>query len=188
MTYDQRMRILQFVNDYRAWPASATDEDRRELIRGGFVDVVLTSLGELEIGYPETDDNGDKPEDKPVSKTLTIFSSNGELCVDVSTGLVDKGASDYYDTDELKHISQFNIEEFCVFWNCEPQDGDILDFGYWMDNGTYEPPAMDWRLDIAVQFLTDDIEWEDFGPTTPGEILELALNGKAFGAIPKETK
>ena len=120
-------------------------------------------------------------------ETLTIYSSNGELCVDVATGLVDKGASDYYDTDELKHISQFDIEEFCVFWNCEPQEGDILDFGYWMDDGTYEPPAMDWRLDIAVQFLADDIEWEDFGPMTPGEILELALNGKAFGAIPKET-
>jgi hypothetical protein len=24
---------------------------------------------------------------------------------------------------------------------------DILDFGYWMKNGKYEPPCADWRKD-----------------------------------------
>ena len=58
MTQEHRIQILEFIDCYAAWPAFATDEDRRELTRAGFVDVALTSLGELEIGYPETDDNG----------------------------------------------------------------------------------------------------------------------------------
>ena len=134
---------------------------------------------------------------------ITLFSSNGELAVEPVTGLVIKADSHYYASghDEatglhcLGGIQRIDIEEFCVFWGCEPMDGDILDFGYWYDapagsGDGYEPPAMDWRLDTVIPMLLDDAAYygvlDQVGAdTTPGELLELVNKGRAFGAIPK---
>jgi hypothetical protein len=127
---------------------------------------------------------------------ITIFSSSGELAVEPITGLVIKADSDYYGTDDLKDIQRFDIEEFCMFWGCEPQDGDILDFGQWYDafEGVvdgYEPPAMNWRLETCIPFLLEDADHYDVldqigSETTPGELLELVNEGRVMGATPKE--
>lgn len=70
MNYARRIAILQLVHYTLRWPSIATEEERRELVDGGFayeeedgfgdIACFLTSLGELEIGYPETNNKGDK--------------------------------------------------------------------------------------------------------------------------------
>lgn len=127
---------------------------------------------------------------------ITVFSSNGELVVEPITGLVIKADSDYYGTNELKDIQRFDIEEFCVFWDCEPQDGDIMDFGYhFEDLGEavygYEPPAMNWRLETCIPCLLEDADHYDVldqigSEITPGELLALVNEGRVMGAVAKE--
>lgn len=54
--------ILAFVDRHERWPGSTNDEERNSIVDAGFAfadidnEVHLTSLGELEIGYPETKD------------------------------------------------------------------------------------------------------------------------------------
>jgi hypothetical protein len=68
---ERRTQILKYVDLRAQWPKDATPEERKELIDTGFAYeetqeegkiVYLTSLGELEVGYPETDDRGDVDE------------------------------------------------------------------------------------------------------------------------------
>lgn len=68
---ERRTQILKHVDLRAQWPKDATPEERKELVNGGFAYeetheegsiVYLTSLGELEIGYPETDGHGDVEE------------------------------------------------------------------------------------------------------------------------------
>jgi len=117
---------------------------------------------------------------------IIIYSSNGELRVGPEDGIVDNVRSDYYGTDELKTIDRFDIDEFCMFWGCEPQSGDILDFGYW-EGELYVAPVMEWRLDVVIPMLLEDVAPDEVGnATTPGELLKLANRERAFGATSKE--
>lgn len=52
--------LLKFIDSRGVWPDSSSVEERASLVELGFAfedetgSVHLTSLGELEIGYPET--------------------------------------------------------------------------------------------------------------------------------------
>ncbi len=125
-------------------------------------------------------------------REIIIYSSDGELRVGPEDGIVDNVRSDYYGTDELKTIDRFDIEEFCMFWGCEPQSGDILDFGYW-EGERYEAPVMEWRLDTVIPMLLEEAAQvgtlDKVGnATTPGELLRLIARGFAFGSVPKEPR
>lgn len=113
---------------------------------------------------------------------MVVYSSHGELFVDIDTGVVDRKRSVYCgvnnpEKSDLWSIERFDIEEHCVFWGCDQSDlagVDILDLGYWDSDGVYEPPAMGWRLDDSV--LSGD-DWPDGVPVpesvTPCEMLEI---------------
>jgi hypothetical protein len=129
---------------------------------------------------------------------ITIHSSHGDLAVDPETGLVDREKSRYKGR-ELLNVERFDIEEFCVFWDSEPQSGDILDFGLWATRRpgqvtkakeNYEPAELDWRMEIVIGFLLEDLVLYGLADqvgaiTTPGELLKLVYKGRAFGASSK---
>lgn len=120
---------------------------------------------------------------------ITVYSSHGELAVEPITGLVIKADSDYYDSDPndgVRDIVRFDIEEFCIFWGCPPQDADILDMGFWTETGDYVPPSMDWRLELVLEWMCDIPEVIPPDSGTPGELHQLYFGAKQFGAIPKQ--
>lgn len=50
----RRIRILNHVDQFGAWPEFASVRDRQDIIEGGFADedcgmVILTTLGDMEI-------------------------------------------------------------------------------------------------------------------------------------------
>lgn len=47
---------------------------------------------------------------------------------------------------ELPDINMFDLVEWKHYWQRNPDhDFDILDLGYWLKDGSYEPPVLDWR-------------------------------------------
>ena len=52
MTDKRKRKILEYIETHGALPATITDEERREIDQ--YVVLELNSLGELELGYPET--------------------------------------------------------------------------------------------------------------------------------------
>lgn len=75
----------------------------------------------------------------------TVNSSHGQLIIDAD-GTVLVGKTTYHD-DELRNIVRFDLPEHRKYYASkpEPDSYDILDLGYWMKDGTFEPPAFDWR-------------------------------------------
>lgn len=78
MNEERRKKILEWIDAKLGWPSWASDEDKKELMRTGFVHgqggkplPFLTSLGELEIGYPETGEAGDKTADHSAQNRKT---------------------------------------------------------------------------------------------------------------------
>ena len=64
MSRSRRLRILEFVDAHMVWPDDATEKEIASLVEDAFAyeehdHVGLTSLGELEVGYPETITKGD---------------------------------------------------------------------------------------------------------------------------------
>ena len=63
MNPERLLWLLRYVDNRFAWPMTATTEERTSLVDLGFAfedetgAVHLTSLGELELGYPETKGN-----------------------------------------------------------------------------------------------------------------------------------
>lgn len=85
--------------------------------------------------------------------SIHLTGSHGTLVVDEQTGDVqhyyrenDRETREDGDYDDIARI---DVEEWKRTY---PQDtldgGDILDFGYWMTDGTYVPPCEDWRADF----------------------------------------
>lgn len=84
-------------------------------------------------------------------ETFTIRSSGADITADVHTGFMVKAELHNPDDDEyqdLKQIDRFNVAEYGQ-WLGRPlangDEADILDIGYWMRNGYYEPPVEDHR-------------------------------------------
>lgn len=82
---------------------------------------------------------------------IEIHSTWGTLAVVESTGFVVKADSFYAsmpgeEGGELRDIVRFDIAEHREFWRMPSAvGGDILDFGYWTEDGHYEPPCTEWR-------------------------------------------
>ena len=75
---------------------------------------------------------------------MLISGNHGALAVDESSGRVidyePEGAEEY------ANIACFDLLEWRAHYGRAKCDGgDILDFGYWRLDGTYEPPEADWR-------------------------------------------
>ena len=75
---------------------------------------------------------------------MWISGNHGKLEVDDRSGRVlayePEGSEEYVD------IARFDLQEwraYCAGAECD--GGDILDFGYWLQDETYEPPEPDWR-------------------------------------------
>jgi len=84
--------------------------------------------------------------------TFSISSSNGVIGADIFTGKVIY-IDEYEDSaDEFfPKIWEIDIEEFEKYYNKKINEDDIidiLDLGYWLEDGTYEPPCQDWRDEI----------------------------------------
>jgi hypothetical protein len=83
-------------------------------------------------------------------KTFAVFSSGGSLKVDAQNGVVVECTTDRNEDNELRQIVRFDIEEYKVHYNVGEIRGDldILDLGYWNQNGGYEQPVQDWRNEM----------------------------------------
>jgi hypothetical protein len=80
-------------------------------------------------------------------KTFFVYSSGGSLKVDAENGLVVECTTHRNEDNELKQIVRFDIEEYNAHYNVHEIPGalDILDLGYWNQDGGYEKPVQDWR-------------------------------------------
>jgi hypothetical protein len=77
------------------------------------------------------------------TKLMSVISSHGELVID-ENGNVLKDRSHYSD-DALKKIVRFDLAEYRTAYPNYEGDTDILDIGYWMADGKYEPPEPEFR-------------------------------------------
>jgi hypothetical protein len=79
--------------------------------------------------------------------TIAITGSWGTLHVCPTTGKV-VSRHDLYPNDPqgYRTIIKFDVAEWRrTYPGTQLQGGDILDFGYWTEDGHYEEPAYDWR-------------------------------------------
>lgn len=75
---------------------------------------------------------------------MLIFGNHGKLQVDNSSGRVI--TYDPEGSQEYTNIARFDLQEWRAHYGQVACDGgDILDFGYWLHDETYEPPEADWR-------------------------------------------
>lgn len=78
--------------------------------------------------------------------TLQVYGSHGDLTVSVTSGRV--VAYEPIGDGEYSHIAFFNIAEWRQAYPGEiPEQIDILDIGYWTEEGEYAPAVEDWRKD-----------------------------------------
>lgn len=104
-----------------------------------------------------------------MNKSIEVTGTYGTLTVDRADGLV----TDYEPAweDDYKIITRVNLDEWRQRYHAEPCGPlDILDLGYWTDQGYYEPPDEDWR-DLtaemqAEQEAQDRALWPDGTRTT----------------------
>jgi len=116
------------------------------------------------LEFPETDreqideavedsDFKDVLGEPPPAETFKVMSSLGEFVVRVEDGQVLK--TEIYppvdaDGENLKNIDRFDVNEWRSYWKEDIKPGtdlDILDFGCWNKNGSYEPPVAEFRRD-----------------------------------------
>ena len=80
-----------------------------------------------------------------------LMSSCGSVTFDVSNGAVLQCDLDPEDYPEATRPRVVDVDEWLRRYPGEskalPNEHDILDFGYWMDEGKYEPPCETWRLE-----------------------------------------
>jgi hypothetical protein len=90
-----------------------------------------------------------------MNKSIEVFGTYGTLTVDTADGLV----TDYEPSasgDDYKIIKKVNLSEWRTHYYAEPFGRiDILDLGYWTDEGRYEPPTADWRK-LQVELQAED--------------------------------
>jgi hypothetical protein len=86
----------------------------------------------------------------PQEGVLTVQSSHGHFTIDGNTGDV---LSRQVQDEALQRLVRFDLAEWHNYYGGPPgPDLDILDLGYWLDSGTYEPPAHDWRRWFVATF------------------------------------
>lgn len=102
----------------------------------------------------EESEEGDFKEilgEPPPAETFRVMSSHGEFEARVEDGQVLK--AELYepvdaDAENLRNIDRFDVDEWRTHWKEELKPGtsqDILDFGYWNKDGSYERPVDDFR-------------------------------------------
>lgn len=78
--------------------------------------------------------------------TFTVYGSHGDLVAASASGRVLEYAA--IGDGEYSAIAFFNIAEWRQAYPGEvPGHIDILDIGYWTEEGEYAPPVGDWRKD-----------------------------------------
>lgn len=78
--------------------------------------------------------------------TFQVYGSHGDLTVASASGRV--VAYESIGDGEYRNIAFFNIAEWRQVYPGEvPHQIDILDIGYWTEEGEYAPPVADWRAD-----------------------------------------
>jgi len=92
-------------------------------------------------------------EDNPFQespKTFMVFSSGGTIKVDAVSGDVIECTTNRNEDNELRQIAKFDVAEYKSHYNVTeiPGDLDILDLGYWTNDGAYEKPVDDWRNEM----------------------------------------
>jgi hypothetical protein len=76
--------------------------------------------------------------------TFQVYGSHGDLTVSSASGRV--LAYEPIGDGEYRTIAFINIAEWRQTYPGEvPHHIDILDLGYWTQEGEYAPPAADWR-------------------------------------------
>jgi len=78
-----------------------------------------------------------------------VHSSHGDFRISMRSGEVFEFHQDSPDETGYENILQFDLLEYFDKYDKESrsdvQEFDILDLGYWMDDGSYEPPDEAWR-------------------------------------------
>jgi hypothetical protein len=105
-------------------------------------------------GFDIKDILGDPPPD-PV---FHVTSSHGDITALVDDGTVtgiEINTPGDEDGEALKQIAKFDLGEWRRYYGMEQLEPnssiDILDLGYWLKDGAYEPPAEDWRQQFAQE-------------------------------------
>jgi hypothetical protein len=92
------------------------------------------------------------------SRLLTAVSSEGVLRFDSVTGQCD---SSDFDADSPGGTPvRIDITELIFTYGELDDSYDILDLGYWTEDGRYEPPVQDWRelkLAYALSSLQEEL-------------------------------
>lgn len=98
-----------------------------------------------------------------------VATSNGQISADSETGLVvwceiDPSATKgKWAWPEAHWPARIDVAEYRLAWPDDPiEDGvDILDVGYWMRNGEYEPPVEEYRADAReFRFMAAGSEFD----------------------------
>ncbi len=78
--------------------------------------------------------------------TFQVYGSHGDLTVATASGRV--LAYEPIGDGDYRNVTFFNIAEWRQTYPGEvPHQIDILDIGYWTQEGEYVPPVADWRAD-----------------------------------------
>jgi hypothetical protein len=127
---DKQSEIL--LADY-----AAADDTGKALIDAALVCVCGWSLKTLIEGRPDP---------------VTAQGSNGSFTFDPKTGEVIQHEPDPSSDEPYTNIVRVDVAEWRLAYPGEALEDviDILDLGYWMKDGTYEPPAEDWREDFRA--------------------------------------
>lgn len=82
--------------------------------------------------------------------TITIYSSHGEATFDAITGELKQDDLSCADFPPECHPFKLDIAEWVKAWPGEKFEngGDILDWGYWLKDGTYVVPEEDYREEV----------------------------------------
>lgn len=85
-----------------------------------------------------------------IVRAFTVYGNGGEFRVDSLTGRVLNLTPSEEPQAGYFSIVAFDVAEWKKCYPSEVLEGrsiDILDLGYWLEGGTYEEPAQDWRDD-----------------------------------------
>lgn len=108
----------------------------------------------------------DKYKDKDC---VVVESSHGEFYADLNTGEVigkdiccDKQPTPDGCNHEYAQVKNFDFEEWKRFYKVTiPPQLDILDLGYWLDNGDYTPAETSYREEILNYMHKGDDQCQD---------------------------
>lgn len=86
--------------------------------------------------------------------TYRVYGSNGEFEISESGAIITSPDDMPEEYAHLNGASADISEHFAFwneyYWNYTPTDGiDILDLGFYLANGTYEPAESEWRAECV---------------------------------------